>query len=77
MHILGIVGGIASGKSTVSTRLSELGAVVLDADKAAHEALNQRDVQKALVARWGPEILDGQGRVDRKAIAERIFATPV
>jgi dephospho-CoA kinase len=77
MHILGIVGGIASGKSTVSTRLSELGAVVLDADKAAHEALNQRDVQKALVARWGPEILDGQGQVDRKAIAGRIFATPV
>ena len=74
MHILGIVGGIASGKSVVSTTLEELGAVVLDADKVAHEVLQHHDVRQALVTRWGTEILDGQGQIDRKAVAKRIFS---
>ena len=73
MHILGIVGGIASGKSVVSTTLEELGAVVLDADKAAHEVLQYHDVRQALVARWGSEILDGQGQIDREVVARHIF----
>jgi dephospho-CoA kinase len=75
MHILGIVGGIASGKSAVSAALDELGAVVLNADSAAHEVLQQEDVKRALVTRWGSEILAGQGQVDRNAVARRIFST--
>ena len=75
MHILGIVGGIASGKSTVSAALDELGAVVLDADRAAHEVLQYDDVRQALVTRWGPEILDGEGQVNRKTVARRIFSS--
>ncbi len=74
MHILGIVGGIACGKSVVSSTLEELGAVVLDADKAAHDVLQQEEIRQALVARWGQEILTDRGQIDRTAVARRIFS---
>jgi len=73
MHILGIVGGIASGKSVVSAALAELGAVLLDADKAAHEVLQHDDVKQALVSRWGTGILTEHGQINRQAVAKRIF----
>ncbi len=53
MHILGIIGGIASGKSLVAQRLGHLGAVVLDADQTAHSVLQREDVRRVLVDRWG------------------------
>jgi dephospho-CoA kinase len=75
MLIIGLTGGIASGKSAVAEELAALGAVVLDADKAAHEVINFPEVKKALTERWGPEILLPDGNVDRKAVAERVFST--
>jgi len=74
MHILGIIGGIASGKSAVTHRLGQLGAEVLDADKAAHEVLQQKEIRQALVDQWGSAILDSQGKIDRAAIADLIFS---
>lgn len=74
MHVIGIVGGIASGKSTVAAELASLGAVVLDADRAAHLAINRPEVKQALVERWGEAILDVSGGADRRAIAERVFS---
>ncbi|HEY4235595.1 MAG TPA: dephospho-CoA kinase [Lacipirellulaceae bacterium] len=75
MKTLGIVGGVASGKSLVSQYLSELGAGVLDADKASHEVLaNDPHVHDALVNRWGRSILNDAGQIDRKAVATRLFA---
>lgn len=74
MHILGIVGGIASGKSAVSAALGELGATVLDADQAAHAVLQQEEVKQTLLRRWGEEILDAAGQVDRTAVAKHVFA---
>lgn len=55
--ILGITGGIASGKSLVTEMLCRLGAWRLDADQAGHEALREPAVIDQLVARWGPDIL--------------------
>jgi dephospho-CoA kinase len=75
MLIIGLTGGIASGKSAVAEELAALGAVVLDADKAAHEVINFPEVKKALTERWGNEILLPDGNVDRKAVAERVFST--
>lgn len=74
MHVIGLIGGIASGKSAVAKELASLGAVVLDADATAHEVLDRPRVQKALVNRWGKEILDADSRIDRSAVAERVFS---
>ena len=73
MHIIGLVGGIASGKSAVAAELAKLGAVVLDADKAAHTAINLPQVKQQLVARWGEQILASAGDVDRQAVAGIVF----
>jgi dephospho-CoA kinase len=74
MTTLGIVGGVASGKSLVSQQFAELGAGLLDADRAGHEVLaNDPDERAALIERWGPAILAGDGSVDRRAVAVRVF----
>src|SRR3954470_105279 len=74
MKIIGLVGGVASGKSLVAQMLVELGAVHLDADRAGHAVLAEDDeVRQALVDRWGNAILDTDGRVDRRAIAKQVF----
>lgn len=74
--IVGLVGGIASGKSHVAREFEKLGAVVFDADRAAHEVLASDAVRDLLTQRWGRDILDRDGRPDRRKIAERVFAAP-
>ena len=74
MKIIGLVGGVASGKSLTANMLVELGAVHLDADRTGHAVLAEdADVRQALVDHWGEAILDGDGRVDRSAVAKRVF----
>jgi dephospho-CoA kinase len=74
--VVGIVGGIASGKSLVSELLARRGAVVLDADRTGHEVLREADVKEAIRRRWGEDVLDGDGEVDRKKVAQLVFAPP-
>jgi dephospho-CoA kinase len=75
MKTIGIVGGIASGKSLVSQQLADLGAGVLDADRATKDLLaDDSDVRNAVIARWGEAILAQSGKINRHAIAERVFA---
>ena len=74
MKILGLTGGIASGKSAVAAEMAALGAVVLDADRAAHEVIDLPSVQQVLVDRWGDKILSESGEIDRAAIAQRVFS---
>jgi dephospho-CoA kinase len=74
MLTLGLVGGIASGKSQVAEIFRDLGAVVLDADKAGHAVLREPDVIATLKARWGDSILDATGQVSRRAVAKIVFA---
>lgn len=73
MKTIGLVGGVASGKSTVAAEFAKLGAVVFDADKMAHAALEDPAVQTALVVRWGEGILSPAGKLDRAAIAAKVF----
>ena len=75
--VIGLTGGIASGKSYVAGRLAERGAVVLDADRHAQAALDEPRIRDAIVARWGEEVLDGAGRLDRQALASRVFGDAV
>jgi dephospho-CoA kinase len=74
MVLIGIAGGIASGKSLVSGQLQRLGAEVLDADRAGHQVLGQPQVIQTLHKRWGDRVLRADGRLDRKRIAEIVFS---
>ncbi len=71
--VIGLVGGIGSGKSTVAKAFADLGCVVSDSDKSGAEALRKPDVVKELVSWWGDEILDADGAVDRKKVAAIVF----
>lgn len=73
MYTIGVVGGVASGKSAAAEMLAELGAAVLSADRTAHDVLNQPEVREALVARWGAGILGADGLIDRSAVAPLVF----
>lgn len=74
-RVIGLLGGVASGKTLVAECLEALGAGRLDADRAGHEALRDPQVIAALEARFGREVLV-EGQLDRKAIATRVFAPP-
>lgn len=75
--LLGITGGLATGKSTVTRLLREKGAVVFSADEAARAVLTPGgSVLDDLVAAFGPEILLPDGSLDRPRLSRRIFADP-
>lgn len=71
--IVGLIGGIGAGKTTVARRFAELGALVIDADKAGHEALLDPAVRATLIERFGLGILDGEGAIDRKQLGLVVF----
>ncbi len=72
--IIGILGGIASGKSTVAAEFVKLGCKVIDADKIAHKALEKKTVKEKILEYFGPTILDREGKIDRRRLAEIVFA---
>jgi dephospho-CoA kinase len=74
MKVIGLLGGIASGKSLVARQLVELGAGLLDGDRAGHEVLRLPEVIAQVRGRWGEGVLDDSGQVDRKALAAIVFA---
>jgi dephospho-CoA kinase len=74
---IGLTGGIASGKSTVAARLAELGACVIDADKLGHRAYEpDTEAFRAVVAAFGDDVVDADGRIDRKALGAKVFGDP-
>ncbi|RPI64669.1 MAG: dephospho-CoA kinase [Planctomycetaceae bacterium] len=74
--VIGIVGGVGAGKSTVAAQFASLGCAVIDADAIGHDLLAQPDVQRELVALWGPGVIASDGSVDRAAVAKLAFASP-
>lgn len=71
---IGLTGGIGSGKSTAAGRFAELGALVIDADVLAREAVEPgTDGLAAVVAEFGEQVLDADGRLDRPALARLVF----
>ena len=75
MKVIGLTGGIASGKSTVAQFLKELGAVIIDADKVGHEAFEPNtETWREVVAAFGKEILTPDNEVDRQKLGKIVFA---
>jgi len=72
--IIGILGGIGSGKSTVAAEFAKLGCEVIDADKIAHELLDEQPVRKKVVSLFGSGILGSAGKIDRSKLADIVFA---
>jgi len=75
-EVLGLLGGVGGGKSTVAGILARRGLRVLDADAEARAVTELPEVRAALAARFGADVLDGAGRLDRARLAERAFASP-
>ena len=77
MLVVGLTGGIGSGKSTVSARLAAKGAVVVDADAIVHEVQRPgTPTFEAMVERFGPGIVAPGGGLDRQAVADIVFGDP-
>ena len=73
--ILGIIGGIGSGKSLVAAAFARHGGKVVAGDQLGHEALRQPDIREAVLARW-PQARGPEGEVDRRALGKVVFASP-
>ena len=74
MKIIGLTGGIGSGKSTAAKILAEFGAKVIDADKVAHEVFNPgTEGLQVVVETFGEGVLDSNGEIDRKKLGEIVF----
>lgn len=74
--VIGIVGGIGAGKSTVAAEFAKLGCALVSGDAIGHALLADPDVRSQLRRLWGKEIFAPDGTVDRHAVAERVFQDP-
>ena len=74
--VIGVLGGIASGKSWVATRLAGSDGLVIDADAIAREVLESEELRPELSRAFGPSILRADGLPDREELARRVFASP-
>ena len=77
MVVIGVTGGVGTGKSTVARMFARFGAVVLDADAIAHALMAPHGpAWRAIVKAFGPTILRPNRAVDRRGLAERVFGDP-
>ena len=77
MLVVGLTGGIGTGKSEVTRALAELGASVIDADRVGHEAYRpHKGIWQEVVQAFGEGILQPDGEVDRKALGTIVFSQP-
>lgn len=71
--VVGLIGGIGSGKSTVAEELRQRGARIISGDAMGHEGLERPDIRRQIVERWGDNVLDENGKVNRRKVAEIVF----
>ena len=74
--VIGIVGGIGSGKSFVARLFGEEGCLVINSDEQVSEAYRDEEVKRILREWWGEEVVSPDGEINRRAIAARVFSDP-
>lgn len=74
VKVIGIAGGIASGKSTTAKMLGSLGANIIDADKICHRLINTKDIVQKITDRWGDHLKNEHSKIDRHKLGEIVFA---
>jgi dephospho-CoA kinase len=72
--VIGILGGICSGKSTVAAEFAKLGCKVIDADEIAKKLIEKRNIKEKIAASFGQDILNRQGKIDRRKLADVVFS---
>lgn len=76
IHVVGFVGGVGSGKSSLTKWIRErLNAAVISADEAGHRALEQPEVKERIREQFGPDVFDDAGTVVRSRLATRVFGS--
>jgi dephospho-CoA kinase len=75
--VIGLVGGIGSGKSEVARLIVARGGVLVDADRIGHELLREPRVKEEVRARWGEAVFGPDGEVDRAKLADEVFSASV
>jgi dephospho-CoA kinase len=75
-RVIGLLGGIGSGKSRAAEAFARAGARVIAGDELAHEALRRPEVREQVVRRWGAQLLDEHGEVNRRELGGIVFADP-
>ena len=76
MVAVGLTGGIGAGKTTALRFFAEAGALTLSADEVVHQLYARDDVKQALIGYFGPSVLDLQGELDRRRLAEAVRGRP-
>jgi dephospho-CoA kinase len=71
--IIGLIGGIGSGKSLISAEFARHGGKVVSGDQAGHEALRQPEIRDAVIARFGQEIIGTDGEIERRKLGRIVF----
>jgi dephospho-CoA kinase len=74
--VVGLLGGIGSGKSQLAALLQEAGAVVVSGDQAGHEALLEPAIRERVIETFGEGIVDENGQVERRKLGALVFANP-
>jgi dephospho-CoA kinase len=72
--VIGLLGGIGSGKSRVAEALARRGARVINADRIGHDALRDPEIRRQIVERWGGGLIDDSGEIVRPRLAQIVFA---
>ena len=72
--IIGILGGIGSGKSSVAAEFGRLGCAIIDADHIAGELLGEHSVRQSVIEAFGDIVFDSSGQIDRRKLADIVFA---
>ena len=75
--VVGLIGGIGSGKSQVATVFARNGARVIAGDQLGQAALRDPDIRTCVASRWGDAVLDEHGEIDRRRLGDIVFADPV
>ncbi|MGH7143654.1 MAG: dephospho-CoA kinase [Planctomycetota bacterium] len=77
LFVLGLVGDVCAGKSSVARLLADCGALIWNADEAVAEIYRTKDMQAFVRGEFGPGVFDAQGAVNRRALGQAVFADPV
>ena len=75
MIVIGIIGGIASGKSFVAETFESFGAYRIDADRIGHQVLAEKETKQRIKDTWGDRVFDSCGNVDRQSLAKIVFSS--
>ncbi len=73
INVIGITGGIASGKSTIAMMLGSLGAKVVNADEICHQLINTEEIRKKICKKWGTHLQNKQGEINRGELGKIVF----